>query len=219
MEHDALLDTVRRLLALSENNPNEHEAASALAKAQELMLEHDLAHADLQVQEWAYDQVYAGKVIPLWCKVASAIAARYFGCFGITKSGRRNDTALTLFGRPHHVQIATHVYHYLARTLQDLARPLPRRDRNAFILGAAEAVHDKLQERLRASGAAVGALVANTHAEVKAELDKRMKLTKHKLPAINGSAGAFAEGYARGQEIEIHQAVGGAVERKRLSGH
>lgn len=38
-----VIERIKKLLALAGNNPNEHEAASAAARAQELMQEHDLS--------------------------------------------------------------------------------------------------------------------------------------------------------------------------------
>lgn len=46
-EESKILRIIRKLLALSSNNPNEHEAASALSRANELLVKHNLSMTDL----------------------------------------------------------------------------------------------------------------------------------------------------------------------------
>ena len=45
-----VLEKIKKLLALSESQ-NEHESASALAKAQALMIEHDVTSMQIQLSE------------------------------------------------------------------------------------------------------------------------------------------------------------------------
>jgi hypothetical protein len=43
---EPILDRIRKLLRLASNNSNENEAASAMAKARTIMLEHNISHID-----------------------------------------------------------------------------------------------------------------------------------------------------------------------------
>jgi hypothetical protein len=54
---DSIRDRIRKLLALSQS-PNEHEAASAAAKAQELLTQHQLTREDVTETEFAYLDVF-----------------------------------------------------------------------------------------------------------------------------------------------------------------
>lgn len=51
MNRDKILDRIKKLLALSGNNPNEHEAASALGAALRMMAKHNVDHKELEVEE------------------------------------------------------------------------------------------------------------------------------------------------------------------------
>ena len=53
MKQEQALDKIKKLLALSENNPSEGESKAALLKAQKLMAEYDIAMEDMENSETA----------------------------------------------------------------------------------------------------------------------------------------------------------------------
>ena len=50
MDHERIIEKVRKLLALSQSD-NEHEAAAAAAKAQALLSEYNLSMSDVPAEE------------------------------------------------------------------------------------------------------------------------------------------------------------------------
>jgi hypothetical protein len=68
-DNSELMEKVRKLLAKAERTDNEFEASAFLAKAEELMVKHDIARADLKPEE-------RDKVVPVRVTVGSASADR-----------------------------------------------------------------------------------------------------------------------------------------------
>lgn len=133
---DKVIDKIRKLLALA-TSPNEHEAASAAAKAQDLMQEYDLSVESVSV-----------KVDPRTGGITETdrIVLRAFGkpggwkvrlfetiaktsdCWITTsqwhwdgKQYSRDDTAV-LIGRPLDIQLAHYLFDYLVTTLERLQK-------------------------------------------------------------------------------------------------
>lgn len=81
-ENHQILDKVHKLLALAQS-PNEHEAQTAMAKAHELLLRHNLSLLDTQTK-WNYIHKQVGEIGRRGPakSIISAILCKYFFCRG-----------------------------------------------------------------------------------------------------------------------------------------
>lgn len=124
MSADAkVIAKIQKLLALAGNNSNEHEAAAAAARAQELMLEHDLAMDQVEAH---VDKRTAGIVrehhtlrergkpgnwkIGLYTTVAATS-----DCWAWVYS---NGESATMIGRRLDVEVAEYLFAYLVSQLE-----------------------------------------------------------------------------------------------------
>jgi hypothetical protein len=127
-----VIERIRKLLALAGNNPNENEAALAAARAQELMLQHDLTMESVSTK---VDQRTAGigksdsmvlrqKGKPGGWKVALfACIGQTSGCWVYTSEGGKwYDATGYLIGRAQDVEMAHYLYEYLVRELERLQK-------------------------------------------------------------------------------------------------
>ncbi len=86
MSNQEVIEKVKKLFALAGNNPSEKEAESAMLKAQELLLSHDLSIGDVDAfDEPAQKEVVEGalnsdgaKTVAGWKINISNAIARYF---------------------------------------------------------------------------------------------------------------------------------------------
>jgi len=115
---DNVIDKVKKLLAMAERG-TEHEAAIAAAKAQSLLMQHniDLTHfnpgdseAVVEVREWLLEamsrrQIWKGNL-------ANAIAETNFCRMWWLGAD------IKLVGKEHNVQIARHLYSYLVEAIE-----------------------------------------------------------------------------------------------------
>lgn len=211
----ALLDRVRKLLALSES-PNVHEAASAAAQAQRLIEAHrlqallDRAQAEDDRQATLTD----GREAPLerarrvrkWKRVLAARLAALNGCVAYT-AGRRGDMRLLLAGHPDDRAAVAEVWSWLTHRIElASATHGAGRDRawhDAFRIGAAETVAARMAEgRAQAQGALDAAALtvaqpalARRQAAVESFVDRELRLKPGRGVRVD------PEGYARGQQV------------------
>lgn len=123
---DAIINRVRKLLALSES-PNVNEAASAAAKAQELILKYNLDLAQIDTGEDDPRKDYMHETIGLgvkrgqvtnWRRDLMLVLAKYNLCKAIPFIGM---PIISIIGQPHNVEMVQHLYVYLTRQFDRLA--------------------------------------------------------------------------------------------------
>ncbi|MDE2098839.1 MAG: DUF2786 domain-containing protein [Patescibacteria group bacterium] len=150
-----VLDKVRKLFALAEDNNNESEGRNALLTAQRLMAEHGLKVADLESAAEANiigEGIAEDKIrrTPWWVLGIAEIIAMNFRCkvlrytYRGKPGGKRNGGyRLVFFGRPQDTELATEAYKFALRYCQrslrawQLTHPraLTRPYRNAYLEG------------------------------------------------------------------------------------
>lgn len=107
---------IKKLLALS-TSPNEHEAKTAMLKAQELMVRHKLSMKDVETEE-QQQQVTMGVsnhtyTQAKWKPALANVIANNFRCHSIGRqSSGRQPTRICFVGLEDDVDIAMAVYTY-----------------------------------------------------------------------------------------------------------
>lgn len=158
-ENHQILDKVHKLLALAKS-PNEHEAQTAMAKAHELLLRHNLSLLDTQTK-WNYIHKQVGEIgrrDPAKSTI-SAILCKYFfveaiWTFGYDQHRNQRGRVLEIYGTPENVEMAEYVYHYLQNVPELLWTEYKEkntisgnRHRRTFIYGLLEGFYHKLEGR------------------------------------------------------------------------
>jgi hypothetical protein len=150
-----ILDRVRKLLNLSRDSSNEHEAALAAQRAAVLMERHEIHEAELRALDEAahvrtpepIDKAIAtpnaGKRTAWHCALAHGVSKKLH-CHYYTSAG-----AIIFFGRLSTIQGASYLLQYLIREVERLTKHAapPRAGRawhNAFKLGCAHRVATRL---------------------------------------------------------------------------
>ena len=160
-ENHQILDKVHKLLALAQS-PNEHEAQTAMSKAHELLLRHNLSHLDAQTKwNYIYKQVgEIGRKDPAK-SIISAILCKYFfveaiWTFGYDQHRNQRGRVLEIYGTPENVEMAEYVYHYLQNIAELLWTEYQEknningnRHRRTFIYGLLEGFYHKLEGKMQ----------------------------------------------------------------------
>ncbi len=120
----AVLDKVQKLLKLSQS-PNVHEAALALAKAQKLMLEHQIDMEAVRLQNKAPEEPIVGADrfssptmgapgrLETWRKFLAPIVAKHCGVAIFIRTVGHRDNVFALVGRTSDIQAAQYLYDLL----------------------------------------------------------------------------------------------------------
>ncbi len=152
MDRDKLLDRIKRLLRLAESS-NVHEAASAAARAQELMSRHRIEAASLEADSTAgiVDHrdapLEASKRLRPWKTHLADAIARANGC-RIYLHTRGNIRAVVLVGRSEDAELVRMLFAELVKRVEAMTRKHGEgRDRafcNAFRLGMVVTIGERL---------------------------------------------------------------------------
>jgi hypothetical protein len=164
MTDDKILDRVRKLLELANNNLNVNEAANAAAAAQELMTRHAIGEAmlapvaDTVDEQIEADLLYAqGKKHATWRGILAVVMAEVNQCKVFVQGGD-----LRIIGRPSDAATVRYLFSYVIREIERLCkeeagwRGNPGRVWcNNFKLGAVESVNKRLRESAAQARAAM----------------------------------------------------------------
>lgn len=218
MNRESLLDTVRRLIALG-SSPNEHEARLATAKAAALMLEHNLAMADVNVEGAASGHDYCDEVaceykrtVPADVKSVCSVLMEHFFVHCVTDR-RGGDVKLKIFGDRSNVEVAKYVFTYLLRTFRRLAKEnaIPTYGRPCYASGLARGFSDALKEQRDRDfgGVRCTALVASKKELTAAAQDFYDCKLRHGRRAIQRDTGHYSQGLEHGRSIDLRKGVAG----------
>lgn len=222
-ELDGIVSKVRKLLALSQSS-NEHEAALAAARAQDLLFRYNLEMSTVEGIEHKqpYDRhqldLGTGKALEwkrdlIWC------LCRYNFCKAVSWSGTK---AMSIIGQRHNYEAVIGLYEYLTSAFARMVERAFTEYRLAggtdhhmsyktsWLAGAVLGVNAQLREQRKANeseSAASSALVVTTEAELEAAAEAAFgKTTKHQGSKSKSAAGMMA-GYAAGKTIGLHKQV------------
>ena len=114
-----VLTKIKKLLALStSSNPN--EAASAAAKAQELLMQHNLTMSQIEThgQESQYCEAFVNTGSRVWRRLLLTAIAQSNFC-DVVYDPRIKSTAL--IGEAHNQEVVVYLYDYLIGQLEPMA--------------------------------------------------------------------------------------------------
>jgi len=192
MTNEKILEKIKNLLDLANNNPNEHEALAAALKAQQLMAKHGIDASAIDVDE-AKDEIYhavysdTGKhEMKKWRQSLCTVVARNFRC-EVYLSG----SAVVFYGYKKDAEIALEVFKFLYNTgnklalkCYNIAKKSGKNTRglmNTYLMGFVAGIKEALDKQCMA-------LMIVTPQEVKdsyAEMSKGWKSKKSTI-TING---------------------------------
>lgn len=186
MDHKHVVEKIRKLLALARST-NEHEAAAAAAKAQELLSAHNLKIADVPTDELSNTMRVAEahqktrQRLEAWAYQLAHIVSAAFDCryYHNPEAGRT-----TFLGVGPDPEVCGWTYSFLYKTLLRMASaylhtPCCRRlrseksrknARESWLLGACAAIHPRLARQKQETPITPGTLVVAKAAAISAAM-------------------------------------------------
>jgi hypothetical protein len=212
---EQVIDKVRKLLALATSS-NEFEAASAAAKAQELLLKYNIETRRLETEDATDSGIivrrmtehdFSGWRSHLVGAVCEATQTRVL----FTKLGGKSKL-YQIFGKPANCEVAEYLYGYLCKELVRLSpRPIATAESHAFRMGAVATIYTRLLEtftEFKEASADSMALVVTTAAAVDAKVAEMYpKLGKSRAARIS-DWDAYDRGRVAGKNIPLRRGVG-----------
>ena len=119
--NEALIQKLKKLLALAGNNPSQQEAEAALSKAQALAIQNgiDLALVGSNEPEDSVvrEDMEFGKRLPTVNNYITNVLTKFFNVRIITSGGRYGGRKLIFIGKQSDINTAKYVYTWLSDTM------------------------------------------------------------------------------------------------------
>lgn len=232
---DSILAKIKKLQALTtDRGATPEEAATAAAKAQALLFEHNLSQCDVDTKEQAGPDPYgkvetslegANRNAVTWRRTLLYTIAKHNFCTAITLP---NQTKMIVIGKRSNVETVLYLNHILVREIERLAveagkTVLTNRASymTSFCRGAVSTIHKRLQEQ-QAESEQTATSPTNTRGAGNAVAIRTMsqelnKAVTHFYPqglrtsSVRRRVGSM-DGYRSGQQagagISMHRGVG-----------
>lgn len=118
MENQKIIETIKKVWELSQNNPSKEEAQAAALKAQELMAKYHLSISDIDMKDNEIDEIYVEVGLGhKWKYQLARIVAKNFCC----KHFLYGKDTIVFYGHKTDIRIATNVFQNLFYTGNQLA--------------------------------------------------------------------------------------------------
>jgi hypothetical protein len=211
-----ILDKIKKLLALStSSNPN--EAALAAARAQELLMKHNLTMSQIEThgQESKYCEAFVKTGSRVWRQLLLTAIAQSNFC-DVVYNPQIKSAAL--IGEPHNQEVVTYLYSYLVGQLEPMAatayklsgtRIHAKSWLDSFYIGAVNSIDERLKAQkaeMEATSNACRSLVVVKDAELHAALRKFYPDIKTGAKKRVRQPG-FYEGVEAGKKVAISKAI------------
>ncbi|AUG53918.1 DUF2786 domain-containing protein [Thalassospira marina] len=226
--HEDILRKISACLALAQSD-NPHEAAAALARAQELMEKYGVSHDDVAISDVSICTAdsRAGRVPPKHIVMLARMVALAFGVAAVYRPyylGDKWRARFEFYGTDASPKVAAYTYEVLERQLtksrtayigslnKRLKRNTKVRRGDMYASGWVQAVSDKITPRSRTEteAKAIKAYEAKQFGDGLRSMKGRDLSTK----ARNHDYGALVDGMADGSNVEFRQGVAG--ERQKV---
>lgn len=235
MNHTEALEKVKKLLRLAQST-NQHEAALAASRAQEIIdrykiekfaLEYEeIEKPDEPIKDFGVDPI--DNTTATWKYRLAHVLAQVNQCKVYADINEKRDRTLNLIGRPSDVATVRYLYSWLAREVDRLADKhclgCGRTYYNNFRNGCVDTIGERLKEQRKQTAAAVKAEAPNPHAlmviesalanqekhmaEVQRWAQTHMRLQTSTRSAGRSDMSARLAGRQAGHSINLNPAAG-----------
>lgn len=211
MNTEKIIEKIKNLVELAQDNPSDEEGKTALLMAQKLMLKHDvsLSQVELHQTENKFETGEAvgrsASVLRWWEKDMSVVISSNFRCYVVQERDRRTGTSyLIFFGEKKDAEMAAKVYDAALMYLRYRIKRLPDKSpayKNSYIRGFILSLGKRFKKQVEEYG-----LMVLPKKEVLADMHKRFQnlgKAKTERPSHDFDKEAFEEGKNHGTDAKI----------------
>lgn len=241
-----ILERVKKFLALTENNENEHECRAAQAAADKLIQEYRISQAALEALGEIKSEPFIKKVVStggrrlLWKEIIlMELCAHYGGAFYFSsvrvggeggtpgRKGSEGIQSYTVIARESDAEVISYMLTYLANETDRISRnncvgqgvKVAASYRVGFASGIASQFKDlRAATRDAAQGSSAMVLLDKRELDAKAEMERAMPNLRTGARITGGrDAMARMNGFIEGKKVQIKQGLGGGSTSLKLT--
>lgn len=220
MINNNVIAKLRKLLALATNNTQKEEMESAMAKAMQIAIEHNIdlssitEEADKKQLNVIMKSVDCGKRFSVSHRFICWLLQDHFSVKAIYSGSRNQGRIMILVGTETDVEMAMFVYNFLTSRFMSLwheyhrKMSCPVKHREAYIWGLRDGLHEKLnrlKQGLSPEQANPYAMVLRSkELAIRDAVEKAFPdLTSLKFKSKSVDASAYGKGKVDGEKINI----------------
>ena len=208
---DKIIEKIKNLMELAQDNPSDEEGQTALLMAQKLMLKHDIhlsqveTHDEPEKFETGVSVGKSGKRVAWWEKEVSVVIATNFRCYVINqRNPYLRSSEILFFGEKEDSITAAKIYEaaliYLRYRLKRLPIKTPE-FKNSYLMGFIISLQERFEKQVEEFG-----LMILPKKEVLEELRKEFTNLSKAATKVPDS-GFDLEGYDLGKEQGAHARI------------
>ena len=206
-EQESVLNKVKKLLSLANNNSCIEEAENSMLKAQELLAKYSLTMQDLveekedNVSKILIDE---SQRVVWWKGTLAMIIADNFRCVAY-----KSRSGIHLIGLEEDIAIATEVYNYAVRIIDVQSKKFAKNHsylagtatqiKNDFITGFLNGLRDKFKEQVKSQN--YGLVLIKSNAVIKAVEEMKFRKAQRSKVSMGGDISARQAGYQQGKNF------------------
>jgi len=212
LKKENVLEKVKKLFAVAENNPYLEEAQNAILRAQFLMLKHGVTVEDIDFQEGKKEVVdesiaETGRM-PWYWKSLMMVLGDNFRCKAYIQ--KRNISKACFIGLKEDVKLVKEVFNYAVNVVEVCAKNYVVKYKkpgfntsgikNDYILGFINGLKDKFKEQVESKGFAL--MLVKDNAVIEAIENRGLKKGQRSNFLVNRNQDARDAGYQRGRNFQ-----------------
>lgn len=208
---EKIINKIKNLMELAQDNPSDEEGQTALLMAQKLMLKHDVSLSQVELHQ-TEDKFETGEVIGKsasvlrwWEKDMSVVISSNFRCYVVQERNRITKTSyIMFFGEKKDAEMAAKVYDAALMYLRYRISRLPDKSpayKNSYIRGFILSLGKRFEKQVEEYG-----LMVLPKKEVLKDLHNRFQnlgKAKTSRPNHDFDREAFEEGQSHGENAKI----------------
>lgn len=208
---EKIINKIKNLMELAQDNPSDEEGQSALLIAQKLMLKHDIHLAQVEAHDEP-EKFETGEAIGRSASVLrwrekdmSIVISTNFRCYVVQeRDGRTRTSYLIFFGENKDAEMAAKVYDAALMYLRYRIKRLPDKNpayKNSYIRGFILSLSNRFKKQVEEYG-----LMVLPKKEVLKDFHDRfqnLEKAKNKRPHYDFDREAFEEGKSHGESAKI----------------
>lgn len=208
-----IIEKIQKLLALA-TSPNENEAKAAAAKANALLVKHNITMQDVEVDlSYEKDVLDVNRRRPVEAKYINSILIGHFFVKIVERRNRREGTTTHfILGEETNVQVAKYIHSFLTRKFKELwvvykkENDLPSSYKQSYYAGLMTGLDQQLTEKRQSTEQEYGIVLVDDPALNKFMNDafnNNLKDSNQKFKIRVRDRQAMDDGAAAGKNLNI----------------
>lgn len=214
--NEKIMEKIKKVLALSKNNPSEEEAAAALLMAQKMMVEHNLTMEEVEGTEEEKAEAVANYSVTSGSNTSWKIQLAKIICDNFKTEVLKAGPGFCFIGMEDEVQLTISLFNLASDIMDKGMKKVRRNARKAglntsgiagdYAAGFLDGLKAKFDEQVQKEGWGLILVKPDAVTQKKNQLSAGKSIIKDKL-GRKGNMAAYNQGYQEGKNLKTNKQI------------